>query len=75
MQLRAGGLTAREAEVLRLVASGRSNPEIAAPLFLSEKSAARHPRNIFSKLDVPAHRGGGVRLRPRPHLTRELSVS
>lgn len=47
-----GGLTAREAEVLRLVASGRSNPEIAATLFLSEKTVARHLSNIFTKLDV-----------------------
>jgi len=47
-----GGLTAREAEVLRLVATGRSNPEIAAALFLSEKTVARHLSNIFTKLDV-----------------------
>ena len=47
-----GGLTAREAEVLRLVASGRSNPDIAAALFLSEKTVARHLSNIFRKLDV-----------------------
>lgn len=47
-----GGLTAREAEVLRLVASGSSNPEIAAALFLSEKTVARHLSNIFTKLDV-----------------------
>ena len=47
-----GGLTAREAEVLRLVAAGRSNSEIAAVLFLSEKTVARHLSNIFSKLDV-----------------------
>lgn len=47
-----GGLTAREAEVLRLVASGRSNSEIAAALFLSEKTVARHLSNIFTKLDV-----------------------
>jgi DNA-binding NarL/FixJ family response regulator len=47
-----GGLTAREAEVLRLVASGKSNPEISAALFLSEKTVARHLSNIFAKLDV-----------------------
>jgi DNA-binding CsgD family transcriptional regulator len=47
-----GGLTAREAEVLRLVASGRSNPEIATVLFLSEKTVARHLSNIFGKLQV-----------------------
>jgi DNA-binding NarL/FixJ family response regulator len=47
-----GGLTAREAEVLRLVASGRSNASIAAELVLSEKTVARHLSNIFTKLDV-----------------------
>lgn len=47
-----GGLTAREAEVLRLVAAGRSNAQIAAELVLSEKTVARHLSNIFGKLDV-----------------------
>ena len=47
-----GGLSHREVEVLRLVAGGRSNPEIAAALFLSEKTVARHLSNIFTKLDV-----------------------
>lgn len=46
------GLTAREAEVLRLVAAGKTNPDIAAQLFLSEKTVARHLSNIFTKLDV-----------------------
>jgi DNA-binding CsgD family transcriptional regulator len=40
------------AKVLRLVASGRSNPEIAATLVLSEKTIARHRSNIFGKLGV-----------------------
>jgi DNA-binding NarL/FixJ family response regulator len=47
-----GGLTAREVEVLRMVATGRSDPEIAASLLLSEKTVARHLSNIFAKLDV-----------------------
>ena len=46
------GLTAREVEVLRLVASGRSNAQIAGDLVLSEKTVARHLSNIFGKLDV-----------------------
>jgi DNA-binding CsgD family transcriptional regulator len=47
-----GGLTAREVEVLRLVASGRSNLQIAQALVLSEKTVARHLSNIFVKLQV-----------------------
>jgi DNA-binding NarL/FixJ family response regulator len=46
------GLTERELEVLRLVAEGRSNPDIARVLVLSHKTVARHLSNIFSKLDV-----------------------
>ena len=50
----AGGLTGRELEVLRLVASGNSNSEIADRLVLSDKTVARHLTNIFTKLDVPS---------------------
>ncbi|MDP8991922.1 MAG: response regulator transcription factor [Actinomycetota bacterium] len=46
------GLTAREVEVLHLVATGRGNREIAGDLFISEKTVARHVANIFLKLDV-----------------------
>ncbi|MFZ0832510.1 MAG: LuxR C-terminal-related transcriptional regulator, partial [Mycobacterium sp.] len=46
------GLTAREVEVLKLVAAGRTNPEIASELVLSEKTVARHLSNIFAKLQV-----------------------
>jgi DNA-binding CsgD family transcriptional regulator len=48
----AGGLTARELEVLRLVATGKTNRSIAADLFLSEKTVARHVSNIFTKLGL-----------------------
>ncbi len=48
----AGGLTAREVEVLGLVATGKTNRAIAADLFLSEKTVARHVSNIFTKLGV-----------------------
>jgi DNA-binding NarL/FixJ family response regulator len=48
------GLTARELEVLRLVATGRTNRAIADALKLSEKTVARHISNIFNKLDVPS---------------------
>jgi ATP/maltotriose-dependent transcriptional regulator MalT len=46
------GLTAREFEVLRLVAAGRSNREIAAELFISAKTASVHVSNILGKLSV-----------------------
>jgi DNA-binding NarL/FixJ family response regulator len=48
----AGGLTARELQVLRLVAAGKTNRAIATDLFLSEKTIARHVSNIFAKLGV-----------------------
>jgi DNA-binding NarL/FixJ family response regulator len=45
-------LTAREFQVLRLVATGATNRAIAGHLFLSEKTVARHVANIFLKLGV-----------------------
>ncbi|HEX5204484.1 MAG TPA: LuxR C-terminal-related transcriptional regulator [Actinoplanes sp.] len=50
----AGGLTVREIEVLRLVAAGKSNRGIAADLFLSERTVARHVSNILAKLGLPS---------------------
>jgi DNA-binding NarL/FixJ family response regulator len=47
-----GTLTAREVEVLRLVARGHSNRAIARELVLSEKTVARHLSNIYTKLDI-----------------------
>jgi DNA-binding CsgD family transcriptional regulator len=47
-----GGLTAREVEVLGLVATGATNRAIAAQLGLSEKTVARHLSNIFTKLGL-----------------------
>jgi ATP/maltotriose-dependent transcriptional regulator MalT len=46
------GLTARAVEVLRLVAAGRSNRQIAEALVISEHTVARHLQNMFVKLDV-----------------------
>ena len=46
-------LTAREREVLTLMAEGRSNAAIAARLFVTEKAVGKHTNNIFTKLDLP----------------------
>ncbi len=45
-------LSARELEVAQRVVDRRTNPEIAADLFLSLKTVETHMRNIFRKLDV-----------------------
>jgi DNA-binding NarL/FixJ family response regulator len=46
-------LTARERDVLALMAEGRSNAAIAAALFVTEKAVGKHTNNIFTKLDLP----------------------
>jgi DNA-binding CsgD family transcriptional regulator len=48
------GLTAREIQVLRLVATGATNREIADSLVISDRTVARHVSNMFSKLGVPS---------------------
>jgi DNA-binding NarL/FixJ family response regulator len=48
----AGGLTAREVEVLALVAQGKTNRAIADDLFVSEKTVASHVSHIFTKLGL-----------------------
>jgi DNA-binding CsgD family transcriptional regulator len=47
-----GGLTGREVEVLRLVAAGRTNREIAKALVISDHTVRRHLQNIFNKIGV-----------------------
>jgi DNA-binding NarL/FixJ family response regulator len=46
------GLSARESEVMSLIAGGHTNGEIAARLFLAEKTVKNHVRRIYSKLGV-----------------------
>jgi DNA-binding NarL/FixJ family response regulator len=56
----AHGLTARELEVLRLLAAGKSNREIAGALIISERTVARHVQNIFAKLGVSSRTAASV---------------
>ncbi len=46
------GLSTREAEIMSLIADGRTNGEIATRLFLAEKTVKNHVNRIYSKLGV-----------------------
>ena len=61
------GLTPRERDVLRLVALGRTNRQIAEELFISPKTASVHVSNILGKLEV-AGRGEAAAMAHRLHL-------
>jgi DNA-binding NarL/FixJ family response regulator len=52
-----GGLSPREVDVLRLVAAGRTNKEIATALVISEHTVARHVQNMLAKLGLPSRTG------------------
>ena len=54
------GLTDREVEVLRLVARGRTNKEMAASLYLSAKTVGRHVENIYTKIGVNSRAAAAV---------------
>jgi DNA-binding NarL/FixJ family response regulator len=58
-----GGLTAREREVLALMAQGLSNSAICAALFLAPVSVEKHITSIFAKLDLPAADDANRRVR------------
>ncbi|MCV2489217.1 LuxR C-terminal-related transcriptional regulator [Geodermatophilus sp. YIM 151500] len=60
-----GGLTAREVEVLRLLAGGASNAEIAAVLVVSRKTVEHHVEAVYAKLDV--HSRSAATLRAMQH--------
>ncbi|MEJ7585014.1 MAG: response regulator transcription factor [Acidimicrobiales bacterium] len=68
------GLTGREGEVLQLVASGRTNREIAADLHLSERTVARHLSNIFAKVGVTSRTGAAI-FAYQNHLNATLPVT
>jgi DNA-binding CsgD family transcriptional regulator len=61
------GLTPRELQVLRLIAAGLSNRQIAAELFISIKTASVHVSNILGKLGVPS-RGEAAATAHRLHI-------
>ena len=49
---RPGGLTKREIEILKRIAGGATNRQVAEQLFISEKTVGRHLANIYTKLGV-----------------------
>ncbi|MFC9692343.1 response regulator [Kribbella sp. NPDC056951] len=65
------GLTARETEVLRLIARGLSNSEIAQQLFISEATVKTHINNTFAKIGA-RHRAEAVRYAYRQGLASDL---
>jgi DNA-binding NarL/FixJ family response regulator len=78
-------LTPREIEVLRLMADGLGNGEIAGRLFISEKTVKVHVSHIFEKLSVGTrvqavlaaiqlHRSGGAELAPRSTVSSSASA-
>jgi HD-GYP domain-containing protein (c-di-GMP phosphodiesterase class II) len=56
-ELRPGGLSEREIEVLRLVAQGYTNPEVAAKLSISRRTAEHHVQHIYTKIDISSRPG------------------
>jgi DNA-binding CsgD family transcriptional regulator len=58
-------LTSQEAQIARLAAAGRTNPEIGAVMFLSPRTVESHLRKIYTKLDISSRRELAPALRDR----------
>ena len=59
-EARPAGLSEREIDVLRLVAEGRSNPEIAARLHVSRRTAEHHVQHIYTKIGVSSRAAAAI---------------
>jgi len=55
------GLTSREVDVVRLIAAGKSNPQIGEELFISLNTVLRHVSNVFGKLEVSNRTEAGIK--------------
>ncbi|MGH2779878.1 MAG: response regulator transcription factor, partial [Thermoleophilaceae bacterium] len=53
-------LTDREVEVLRLIARGRSNREVAQQLFIAPKTVGRHVENLYRKIGISSRAAAAV---------------
>jgi HD-GYP domain-containing protein (c-di-GMP phosphodiesterase class II) len=59
-ELRPGGLSEREIDVLRLVAQGCSNPEVATRLHISRRTAEHHVQHIYTKIGISTRPGAAL---------------
>ncbi|MBA7520811.1 HTH-type transcriptional regulator MalT [subsurface metagenome] len=64
-------LTKREVKVLKLVASGKTNKEIAKKLFISEKTVKNHLNHIYRKLGVKNRAQAVVEALKRDYISRD----